>query len=79
MRSLHALTKELGWEMRQIQLNLDDQWPLQRQRWFCTSVLAQWLPDQLLPWSHSKDYANIGSVIGTFLTLDSKGRSRNIT
>eukprot|EP00435_Cladocopium_sp_Y103_P071401 s259_g37.t1 len=57
-----ALARVVGWDILALQLDLHQQWPCRRSRWFALLLPSTWNTYGLRPWPSSSPYQRVGDI-----------------
>ena len=70
---LQELCENFGWVMRDVCLELGQQWPINRRRWYCVTSDPHNVPDSLPGWGIDPCRQTIGDVLPSFLSMTHPG------
>ena len=70
---LQELCESFGWVMRDVCLELGQQWPMNRRRWYCVMSDPHNVPDSLPGWGIDPCRQTIGDVLPSFLSMSHPG------
>ena len=70
---LHELCDSFGWVMREVCLELGQQWPMNCRRWYCVMSDVHNVPESLPGWGMDPCRQTVGDVLPEFLSITHPG------
>ena len=70
MQAVNELALLMGWSVQCIELELGQQWPNNRRRWWALLRKPEWSSQQLYPWTQAQDHQEIGTIFNGWKQWD---------